>query len=495
MLIERKNCVISLETIFVLFFGLFFGIFPQLNIVLIWIFQILQLKKKKVFRSKAVELFITLWVVVRVAFYLQTDGLWINGILEGLNFYMLWQFSLYINENYNEFFLSNKLRVLQIGILLGVFFTFSTTMFNIFTHGRQEIVLINTLQFINSEGNSIFYAKDKLNSYILKNFGNFESGKYRLTLTARVEKMQSINLSLFQVGGKRYNKICKLRTILTICEIEGDFRSFGAINGLFGSFLRSEWRLGNSPIILKDFNLIQLTGAKFSFKLLFKERQSTFTFNENAFGVWMAAIALIVVNIKFNLTSILCFFTSVVLVVASGSRNALISLALAIATSIFWLKNKQIWLIIFLFITFLLFLSYFDIRSINIVSLDDYRDRFYAFRKSIFIWFDSPFFGVKNFSSRLLSPDTAGFSVSHAHNLVLQILGESGLFGLFAFFGLTVSILRTTIKNHSFNLSVFVFVFLVNMVDYVFYYAPIQITFWILISGLLRNRKIRKGGV
>jgi O-Antigen ligase len=464
-------------------FGLSFGIFPELNAAIILFFGIISIAQNKIFRAFMIELLLFLWTLVRLVFYIRSNGQWFIGILEGVYFWIMWQTAFYIRYTWDDYYISNVIKPLRIGLLVGVVAVTLLTLFNIFVNRKQELALKNASQALTSKNYLHFNAKSETDSYVLKNFGSFAPGRYRLTLVAQTEKNHVVILSLFQVGSARFDNKCRLFPTTTTCEIEGVFKQSGTINGLFGSFLNSEWKLGDPSIKVAAFNLIQLSGSKFSIDLLFKERQSTLAFNENAFGVWMSTVSFIFLHTRFNLFSALGFCLSLFLVVTSGSRNAFLSLFISIFIFVFQYKRKYLLTLSLLVLILFLILYCFQLRSFNVLSLIDFEDRVQAFTKSISVWLESPIFGATNFPERLMTLDNSGFSTSHAHNLILQILGESGLVGLLVFWGLVLSVLFKSTRNQIINASACVFIFFVNVSDYLFYYAPIQIAFWMLVSG------------
>ena len=114
--------------------------------------------------------------------------------------------------------------------------------------------------------------------------------------------------------------------------------------------------------------------------------------------------------------------------------------------------------------------------------------RLYLFGKAWDAFTKSPLIGVgdlqiyiqKNLDVQELAKGLTQKTVTHAHNLIFQTIGESGLLGLSTLIFLWASFLfigKTEITMSSLILLLLIILF--SLFDFLYFFPPIQIAFWI----------------
>ena len=494
-----KNVSISI-------FGFIFVIFPELFNILSFIICITVL----FFNLHLIKLqFKYIFLAVFFLFYLFID--FKNHILNIgsliIDVIIFWGFI-----NLDRLGIKNQfLGVFPKGILLGITFLASYSFLKA-TYIQDSTWMPYKATFMSQGEIQKFIPVDLQADYVVKSFGIQGSQKMKLIFDAKSSREISINLSLIQFGSNfRYDRLCVIRTIWTSCEIQGFFPHNFDTAGVFGSFKKQEWKKGSPSIQVRQLD-IEYYSQRSIFDVFSKiPRTKGLAFNYNAFSALAVVVSLSVFlfikNYKiiiFNvIPTLMCIFLS-------GTRTSFIAFILGIL--VFLLVKSQFfkllpWFIVFTLLIFGIFqfraifiadkinLSQSDSRLLNLIDKNSARERIEIWRLAAKSWLESPqtfLIGVGNLTQAMKTHFDARSSryglvknnLTHAHNLWLQTVGESGLFGLFAMIALWVWVVRKAWRSRDAGaLSLLAAIFVINSVDYLFFYAPVHLAFWMAAAG------------
>ena len=351
-------------------------------------------------------------------------------------------------------------------------------------------------------------------AYIVKTLEYQGSGEIEYHLELRSSKMFEINFVLIHpsIPGGRFDKHCLIKLEWSTCSIHAKLRNRQLTVVGLGGF--DTWKGGDAAIEVRNEGLEVIVPPGIDERLASLPRISGWSFNPNAFGALIAVVfCLVVVSFK-NPWWIFLFSPFVIVgLILTGSRNAMIAsfcgyIILQIGRSIYF--KILPWAVIAIVIGILTFqasiLSGFiepnpaplspELRSLSIVDKDSSRTRLEIWRLATKAWLNNPqtfLFGTGNLTAAMnlqLDARATGFGLSkdvitHAHNLWLQTAGERGLLGLLTMLWLWIWVIWHAWKaRDAAALAILATIFVLNTVDYLFYYAPVQLCFWIAAVGL-----------
>jgi O-antigen ligase len=136
------------------------------------------------------------------------------------------------------------------------------------------------------------------------------------------------------------------------------------------------------------------------------------------------------------------------------------------------------------------------LRALNISDQNTTRGRLEIWRLATKAWLENPrtfLIGTGDLASAMkvkFDARSSGYglskdSLTHAHNLWVQTAGESGLLGLCAMLWLWGwVILKAWQSRDAGALALLAAIFVINSVDYLFFYAPVHLAFWMAAAGL-----------
>jgi hypothetical protein len=299
----------------------------------------------------------------------------------------------------------------------------------------------------------VFTPNDPSADYVVRQFGIQGAGTIKLTLVARSDRDQSINVSLIQFGSDvRFDEPCQLRTTETTCEVTGVFADRLSVAGAFGGFRKREWKQGDAKILVTRFEMHYLERPSLSSYLQNIPRVKSVYFNENAFGAVSALLCLMswfvfnkyvgTVLAAFNLMSILL----------SGSQNSLLVVAIG--------PN--------LFQSFRIFNASPGERNLERVEIWNQYVR-------------SGFASSLVFGRGTLDVPGLGTTINarHGHNLWVQSFYQGGLLGLSGMLALWLLVFwKGLARLEPTRVSILVCILILNLFDYTFYFWPVQLIFW-----------------
>jgi O-antigen ligase len=313
----------------------------------------------------------------------------------------------------------------------------------------------------------------------------------------------------------RVDKKCLVETVWSRCSIRVKlgYRQLSVI--ALGGF--DTWKGGSPAIDVKNEYLMILKQPKIIEKLNLLPRISGWSFNPNAFAALLVVMCLLaIIFSNWWWLSMSTLLMSLFGIMVSGSRSAFIAIASGFLTLLLMrTRFYRITPLLSLIVTIgvVIFQTALvggkielqaarpqpEMRSLNMIDKDTTRTRLEIWRLASKAWLENPktfIFGTGDLTKAMKSKlDTRaiGFglsaeSITHAHNLWLQTAGQNGLLGLFVMLGLWILIIWQAWKaKDAGSLALMIAIFVINSLDYLFYYAPIHICFWIAALGFQRK--------
>jgi hypothetical protein len=412
-----------------------------------------------------------------------------------------------------------KLQRIYYFVSISLMFTILVAFFQIWAAPKNELTTWNLngegelakVEFL--QGYDRYTPTNFRTAYIVKPLGYQGSGEIEFELTIRSEKSFEINFAMIHpsLPEGRIDKKCLVETVWSRCSIRArlGYRQLTVVG--LGGF--DTWKGGSPPIEIKNEYLLTLVQPTILEKLHFLPRISGWSFNPNAFAALIVVTCLLAIIVsKQWWLSALTIILSLFGIMVSGSRSAFIAIAAGYLT--FLVMRSRLYKIApFLALIAMSGIVIFqlalirgtiephaaqpqaEMRSLNMVDKDTTRTRLEIWRLASKAWLENPqtfIFGTGDLTKAMKSKLDAraiGFgltdeSITHAHNLWLQTAGQNGLLGFLLMLGLWVLIIWQAWKaRDAGSLALMIAIFVINSVDYLFYYAPIHLCFWMAALG------------
>ena len=495
--------------------SLAFAIYPESGVFIFLIIFLVFSIKKQLLKTNKIELnllfSIIFFCVMRIVTALTSPNL--SEVLF-LSFFLV--LSLHFSYWLNSYRFLGVFYGICIGIFIILIIVFIQKFSYILFENRMYWVKNSLIAKARKLGDiTEFQIIDKNNSWALQNSTWQGSGKVRYELEIRSEKPFGINIAFSHVGLTNYrtDKICQVVTSWRKCYVEVNLPSRNIATVGIGGY--DTWNKNNPTLQTKNSRIISLTTPNFLEVLM--ARAIGFSFNENAFGAQMVIVGLLAIMLApSNLWSFLALGSALLSIFLSGSRGALAAFAvgllvLFIARSRFYKTLPFVLFICFAGIVFLqartiraiptsvqTVTQQSGIRSLNIADKDSARGRLEIWRLATKAWLENPrtfLIGTGDLTaamkvkldSRATSYGLTKDTLTHAHNLWLQTAGESGLLGLLAMIWLWGWVIWKAWKARDAGaLALLAAIFVINSVDYLFYYAPVHLAFWMAAAGFTK---------
>lgn len=231
--------------------------------------------------------------------------------------------------------------------------------------------------------------------------------------------------------------------------------------------------------------------------------------NHNSFGTAISILSIIIfvkVLISKNIVNFYFFIwiITLILLVLSGSRNALLGLVLSMIIIYIFIEKQNgkvitvfpKLILLFSFIFFILFMilpeNGFSINRYDYISLisNGGSNRTTIWRElTPIIWEKYKWFGYgpSHFTSTQIMTPIVNRVYAHTHNTIFESWGELGFLGLIPFLWLLVSAYKSCIKlvkqseNNIFLMALFVLIMFIGLGESLFQ----NISLWLLISYIL----------
>jgi O-Antigen ligase len=353
---------------------------------------------------------------------------------------------------------------------------------------------------------------NSINSLAITNLGKLKAGTIQYRLKIRASQDFSLRVSFWlpdiKVGKTTF---CNLKTEYSICQISTDLAADTAAVLVLGE--GNTWIKGD-PHIEIDSTTLYINDKKqfFSWSLPL-QRWKGFSFNENAFASHMVVIGLLgLLQVKNYFWIFLYSCPSLVAILLSGSRGALIAFLIGIFVLILARSRAYKllpWTMAVALTTIVVFQAatlrgavapitsnQSGLRSLNVADQNTTRGRIEIWRLATKAWLENPrtfLIGTGDLASamkvkydaRAQNAELQKTDLTHAHNLFIQTAGETGLLGLCAMIALWCWVVWKSWKARDAGaLALLAAIFVINSVDYLFYYAPVHLAFWMAAAGL-----------
>jgi hypothetical protein len=470
---------------------------------IIYTIQLDVLGKQKI---SSIVVLISLIILTRVVADFQVNNLSWKIILEGILMWTIYQSARLILQYFRLVF--------SFGLSIGLISISIFAAWNVwFAQSMQWKLEPSLAKQVNFGQYRQLEAVDSGNAWVLQLLGMQGSGQVRYRAEFRAKKPIQVSISLLheKLSNNRVDVPCNIQTVWITCQIVTSLPSRASMIFVFGGY--GSWKLGSPTIDVRNEHLDIIEPPTLLERVLNSSRAQLWAFNENALGVWLTVLTILAMGILGNRWLI---FSGVIFVIigvfTSGSRGALAALGLGLV--LLALKNIKYFHAVLIATACLLIaltatqiyqqrntmisnpitVSIGGFRAIQPNDSSSSRSRLEIFRLAWLAFQDSPWFGVGDlqkamiakYDTRAQNAGLARENLTHAHNLWLQVAGESGVFGLMAMMALWIVVLaKAWRQNDRVALICLAVLFLVNLTDYFFYYAPVQIVFWMSAAGFL----------
>lgn len=498
-----KRFEIPLLTLVIVLSGTMIPIFPQVSIGFILILGFTNIK----FEKLDTRLIIVYVIFSAIHFFIAIKNenllLTLEAIIPGFLYFGF----KFINQK-------SKIKLIVTSILIGLVFIIIYSFITFWKPTNHPWNVDSTLAQ-SKIVNEILTVKPiaTSDSWILKPMNLNNSGKITYSVQIRASQALRLNIFILQADNlqKRYDKYCNVQITWTTCEI---MASFYDTRGLyFGVGLLGSWKKGDPSLELRYADVISLQRDSFFQRISDVSRVSGLTFNENAFGTTAALIGILALGlVGWSWLGILTSVFAIFAMIMSGSRGAWIAFVIGLITLLLGKTRYYKWIpVVFTMLVLLFVVLQFrilrqeialpafntpsNIRLLDTSDNSSIQTRIEIWRLAVKAWLETPatiLFGTGDLRNAMQSQIDArtiqaGFTketITHAHSLWLQTLGESGLVGLSALIGLlSVIIVQAWRKQDITAIALLCTILVINTVDYLFFFASVQFFFWISAAG------------
>lgn len=481
----------SLGKMFAVLVGLSLGAFPPAGVVVLSFVGLIQVWSSRMFLDRGLEVSIFVFALVRGFHSWRIDGNWILGLGEGTLAWLLFRGAAYLSTRERQ-------SLFVKGLFVGLLVVFGGLIVSLWKWAFEPLPWFGVAKVEQLGLNrQRFVAVDEKESYVYRHLGVQGPGRVSYSISLRSNMKQIIRIGLNHTGNppRAASTYCSVIQVWQVCTVQIVLNEPGELLAVIGG--ENTFRFGATPIEAQDgfltggipIPLIQLGRIP---------RLTGWSFNPNGLGAWMAVLGiLILVLSRSQTTKILIITFSLLAIILSGSRNALFSFFIAFITTLAIQSKRSAFIfglsVLFIGVSlqatgnFLPNLRAFGLfYDPNLVP-----DRNYLFKQSLEAFLGSPLIGVgdlSGFIQRRMSFEAThlGFDthmLTHAHNLLLQIAGESGIIGLVTIVLIWYFSISRIIRNRDFTkIPIFLCIALLNTVDFLFFYSPVQETFWLAVG-------------
>jgi O-Antigen ligase len=214
------------------------------------------------------------------------------------------------------------------------------------------------------------------------------------------------------------------------------------------------------------------------------------TENANFIAHSSVIISSIILLLEFSIPSVVFLLLTFAITVLFKSYTAIFG---ALVLLLVWFFKSLKIRKSYIYLTSSVFIFTFIINFQQILNFYPVRSRLEVWRAATEIWLQKPFFGVgiSQFSETYIQfrrLNDLDLTVTHAHNIILQLLAESGIFGCALYLIFLFLILRKIYFKKNIALTILATIFAMNMFDFTWFYAWIHIPIWIIIGITFRMR-------
>jgi O-Antigen ligase len=443
------------------------------------------------------------FIFLRIFVSLQSLNPW-QGILES--------FGVLVMLLLSQFILVSKRENFSYGMIFGVFLILMVVLYprlNSFFN-KNLYWQDDPSQAIRMEiGNiSRFIALRSESAWVVNNFSAQGPGHIRYQFEIRSSNSFQVNTFIIHQGltNGRSDKLCQVDIEWQLCTLDVTLSSRGWVTvGIGGS---STWNNLKPYLEVKDAIITGDVSSNLIDAVTNPSRVRGLDFNENAFGIHIALVGIVLMSFIPMVYGFISIVPALTCIMLSGSRAALIAYIFGM---IIYLIGRSRWikLLPWIFAVTVILVVAFQVRIFSIeiqpMAVKSFRslvtdhnstqNRLEIWRLVTKSWLETPrtvLIGTGDLTNAMKAKFDARSSrygltkesLTHAHNLWLQTLGESGLLGFLVMLGLWCwVIVRAWRVRDSAALALLAAVFIMNSVDYLFFYAPVQLCFWMATVG------------
>ena len=499
--------------------GFSLGIYPEIAIVILLVgsfigfFQNYTVFVSKLTSLKGLYFVLVLFFLIRIILAWRVSNPWYS-VLECLAAIVMLLISFWLNQVNRH--LKNFTSAIFLGLALLIAFNVVPRLIFAFQGGILLWVSERNLVRETQIGNVYGFQAVAPNAYVLQNTTMQGSGRIRYQVEVRAKQPFQTSIGFIQssLTNGRTDRPCRVTTDWNLCSVEVNLPSRDWAQLGIGGF--GTWN-PNSPLLeTRNSKLIVLEPPNVFEVLTDSSRILGFSFNFNAFAAQVVVTGLIaLIFVRNNFWISLLTATSLFCISLSGSRGALVAFAIGFLV-LFFTRTRHYkvlpWLLFLIFTAVLLLqvntvssttppptvITEPGLRSLNFTDHDSARGRLEIWRLATESWLENPrtfLIGTGDlsqamkakFDARSSSFGLTKNSLTHAHNLWIQTAGESGLLGLCTMLWLWGwVILRAWRSRDAGALALLAAIFVINSVDYLFFYAPVHLAFWMATAGLKR---------
>ena len=367
--------------------------------------------------------------------------------------------------------------------------------------------------------NEVLYkATDPSNAWLGFDLALQGSGQLRFDVDVKSTQKITVGAFVNQATSGRWSQFvlpnCQVQTQWSTCKFQVTLESRAFTSVYLGG--NNTWRLGSTDLLIRNVKYEVIDLPQVIEYLIPQTRVKGLSFNENGFGAWMALLGLLALIAHRTLLSRVSAGAALLGVVLSGSQGALGALMFGGMVLMLWNLRSGKWLLLLISLLAMFFVSTRflatnnavlstpvqqlqpTIRVLRTTPTESIQTRLELWRLATKAWLENPrtfLIGTGDlttamkakFDARSSSFGLTKDSLTHAHNLWIQTAGESGLLGLCAMMWLWGwVILRAWRSRDAGALALLAAIFVINSVDYLFFYAPVHLAFWMAAAGLKR---------
>jgi hypothetical protein len=250
----------------------------------------------------------------------------------------------------------------------------------------------------------------------------------------------------------------------------------------------------SSALILIIYGLMSISqGGNDVFNLKIQFLDLVVTENTNFIAHSSVIISSIILLLEDSAFSILFLLLSLVVSVLFKSYTAIFGNFALLSMCFFRHYSIKI-KIVYLAIPMIIFTYIFTSNFYRILDFYSIRSRLEVWLVTTKIWIQNPLFGIgiNQFPESYIqfrSLSDLDSTLTHAHNIILQLLAESGIFGCAIYITFLIFIAsKIYFKDKNIALTILLTIFTMNMFDFTWFYAWIHIPIWIVIGIAFRIR-------
>jgi hypothetical protein len=496
--------------------GLSFGIYPEIAIIILLtgsLIAFFQTQTGFVFKLaglKGLYSIFALFFLLRIILAWRILDPW-QGLLEGVAAILMIFISFWLDQVKHHL----KIFTFTIFLILALITALNIVPRLIFAFQGGTLQWVSDRSLVRETKIGDVYVFQAIipNAWVLQNTIMQGSGRIRYQVEVRAKQPFQTSIGFIQssLPNGRTDRPCLVKINWGWCSLEVNLSARDWTQVGIGGF--GTWNPNSPALEIRDSKIIILEPPNVFAVLTDSSRVAGFSFNFNAFGAQVAVVGLLAIIFAPNLLWIfLATAPTVMCIFLSGSRGSLAAFTVGLLV-LFVVRTRYHKILPWLLGLVLIGMatlqavtirslptpaiqSQSGLRSLNVVDQDSARGRLEIWRLATKVWLENPrtfLIGTGDllsamkvkFDTRSSQSSLSKVDLTHAHNLWIQTAGESGLLGLIVMLWLWGwVILKAWRSRDAGALALLITIFIINSVDYLFFYAPVHLAFWMAAAGL-----------